>query len=487
MTARLTTLMLAVLFVSTTFAQDTQNSIRETAIVKTVRNVQSSVAAIFVRKGNGRGSGSGSVIDHRGYVLTAKHVVGDENVILLGGRPPMRAEVVGSMPEFDLAILKLGRQAFSRPASPQYPLDGTPMTIAPLGVADDVMLGESILNIGNPGGRGIVVTRGIISALNIYGGNALAMATQSSNGFNQMLQFDAASNPGNSGGPLFNSVGQQVGVVTSSIRGEEGIHFAVPLVTIRKSIREMLYPEIRQGYVSGITVNPQTKSVQVVAVDKDTPADTAGLKPGDVIVAVDGRRLRDPIDWEFTRLQWKPEQDVALEISRDGESQQVKITLGKRHAQPPVSGVETEPGLICRAATYDPRIGAPLSDENWPTTSPMVVETVTARPPALAVQDHYELVYTGFLEIKESGLYRIAIKSDDGSRLFVHDRLVVDNDGNHADQIRTGWVHLASGKHPIRIEFYEDEGNENLELLIAKGDGELEPVPASQLFHEKTK
>ena len=462
---------------------DETRSIRESAIVKAVQSTQSAIAAVYVQKGNTQGSGSGSVIDPRGYVLTAKHVVGDNHVVLLRGRPPMRAELIGEMPEFDLAILKLGKRAFNRPASPEYPLDGTPLDFIRLGSVDEIMLGETILNIGNPGGRGIVVTRGIISSLGIYGGNALAMATQSSNGFNQHLQFDAASNPGNSGGPLINVVGQQVGLVTSSIRGEEGIHFAVPPDTIRGAISELLRPELRQRYVSGMKVDAQQSSVIVGEVESDSPADDSGILHGDEIVAIDGRELRDVIDWEFTRLELRPNQEVKLDLVREGKEVVVKLKLAKRKPMPSLQGIDALPGLLCRAAAYDPQVGSPLDDDDRPTKQPMVEPVVTATPSGLARREHFELQYEGLLQIENTGVHRIAIKSDDGSKLYVHDHLVVDNNGNHADQIRTGWVDLAAGMHPIRIEYYEDEGDENLELLIAEGDNELQSVPAGRLFH----
>jgi len=456
-----------------------------TPIVKTIGKVQPAVAAVYVRKNGGQGAGSGSVIDPRGYVLTAKHVVGDAHVVLLAGRPPLQAQLIGTMPEFDLALLKLGRKAFDRPASPTYPLAGTPPAFIPLGRADEIMLGESILNIGSPGGRGIVVTRGIISSLGISGGNALSLATQSSNGFNQFLQFDAANNPGNSGGALVNEIGQQIGLVTSSIRGEEGVHFAVPPDTIRQSISEMLNSELRHRYVSGITVDPQLGLVTVTRVDAESPADKAGIKSGDVIVSINGRPLRDPIDWEFTRFELSPEQKIELGLKRGAGEHSATLTLAKREPQPGVTVEDAAPGLLSRASEYDPRMADPLSDDVRPAGPPSVVAEVTATPPNLPRDEHYEVLMEGYLKIDEPGLYRLALKSDDGSRLFVHDRLTLDNGGNHAAQLRTGWADLAAGLHPIRIEYYEDQGHEVLELLMAKGDEDLRPVTSEELLHAK--
>jgi hypothetical protein len=114
---------------------------------------------------------------------------------------------------------------------------------------------------------------------------------------------------------------------------------------------------------------------------------------------------------------------------------------------------------------------------------PVIVETVQAKPANVPHEDHYELVIEGLLKIDQDGIYRMGLRSDDGSKLFVHDQLVVDNGGNHSPILRTNWVDLQAGLHPIRIEFYEDEGQQMLEFLMALGDVDLVPVTAEKLFH----
>ncbi|WP_231602750.1 trypsin-like peptidase domain-containing protein [Neorhodopirellula pilleata] len=473
---------------SMTLADEPELSARWTPATAVIRDLQPAVGAVYSFRDNGRASGSGSLVDPRGFLLTVAHVVGDQHVVLLGGRPPLRASLIGKNPEFDLAVLELGGPAFNRPGAPDYPLDGKPFAFIRLGIADEVMLGETILNLGSPGGRGIVVTSGIVSATSIAGGNALALATQDSNGFQQYLQFDAASNPGNSGGAIVNLDAQQIGVVTSSIRGEEGIHFAVPIDVVRRCLADLLHCELRHRYVSGIEIDPQRPDVMVTGVATDSPAFESGLQIGEEVVAVDGRRLRDPIDWEFTKFEWKPDQNVILTVRRTSEEKQTELDLPiqliPRNRD---GGIEVDEsvaaGLICRTSVYDPQIPDPLSDDQRPKGTPQVVALPTATPPNLPRDDHYELGFEGLIEIKEAGLYRLGAKSDDGSKVYFHDRLVADNGGNHASQLRTGWIDAAPGKHPIRIEYYEDEGNELLELYLAKGDDEPRLIQASELFH----
>ncbi|MEL6106968.1 MAG: trypsin-like peptidase domain-containing protein [Planctomycetota bacterium] len=473
----------SVSFPSGVFAEEPLPS-RETPAVRVIRDVQPAAAAIYARRKDGRtGWGSGSVIDPRGYVLTAQHIVGDQHLVVLAGRSPLRAKLIGTTKDSDLAILQLGGPAFNRPASPKYPLDGTTPAFIRLATADSVLLGETILNVGAPGGRGVVVTQGIVSAVNFIGTNPLSLATQSSLGFDQSLQFDAASNPGNSGGALINMHGRQIGVVTSSVRSEEGIHFAVPPDTIRDSIPKLLYAEYRHRYRTGITVDTQREQIFIDAVEASSPAMEADLRAGDQIVSLDGRALRDPIDWEFSKLEFRAGDRLRLGILRQGKELAVELPLVERQPTPGIEVEEPVAGLLARVSEYDPRNPDPLADDDRPAGPPSVIESVTATPPDLPREEHYEVLITGLLKVEQSGLYRLGIASDDGSKLFLHDRLLIDNGGNHSAQRRTDWAFLAEGLHPIRIEYYEDEGNQELELSIAAGDEKMLPVAPDQLFH----
>jgi S1-C subfamily serine protease len=464
-------------------AEDAAADIRRTAAVVAVEKVQPAIGAVYAFGKQGQGTGSGSVIDPRGYVLTAKHVTMTNHVVLLGGRPPLNAELVGTMPEFDVAILKLGGPAFSRPGAPDYPRARLPLDFVRLGVHDEVRAGESILNIGSPGGRGIVVTQGIVSAVAFTAVNPLAISLQSSTAFDELLQFDAASNPGNSGGAVVNLLGQQIGLTVSGIRNEQGIHFALPMKTVRHSIASILNSEMRHRYTSGITIDPQLATVIVTKIDEGSPASIAGIEVGDRILSVGGHELRDPIDWEFTRYEWRPGNNIALEIERDDQTLKVSIKLAERVGH---KGIEVESpvaGLTCRFAPYDPQLANPLDDAFEPSGAPITINTVQAKPSNVTQEDHYELVIEGLLKIDQDGIYRMGLRSDDGSRLFIHDQLVVDNGGNHSPILRTNWVDLQAGLHPIRIEFYEDEGQQLLEFVMALGDDELVAVAPEKLFH----
>jgi S1-C subfamily serine protease len=468
-------------------AEEATVDIRRTATVAAVETVQPAIAAVYAFGENKQGTGSGSVIDPRGYVLTAKHVMLKQHIVLLGGRPPLKAELIGTSPEFDVAILKLDGPAFDRPGSPAYPREKLPLDFVRLGVDAQVRMGETILNVGSPGGRGIVVTQGIVSAVAFTGINPLAMATQSSTAFDEMLQFDAASNPGNSGGPIINLLGEQVGLTVSGIPSEEGIHFALPMKTVRDSIPAILNSELKHRYTSGISIDRQSSKVIVSNVDENSPASAGDIQIGDEIISVDGRELRDPIDWEFTRFSWRPGDQITLGIKRSKQSFDVPLKLSHRIGKVGIEVEATEPGLACRFAAYDARIANPLDDDLKPSGEPTVIATVVPKPVHVKQEDHYELVIEGLLKIEHPGAYRLGIRSDDGSQLFVHDRLVIDNGGNHSPKLRTNWVDLQAGWHPIRIEFYEDEGGQVLDFLMALGDSELTAVGPDVLYHSVPK
>lgn len=464
-------------------AADPIADVRQTPAVVAIEKVQPAIAAVYAFGNQVQGTGSGSVIDPRGYLLTAKHVTMENHIVLLGGRPPLTAELIGTMPEFDVAILKLGGPAFNRPGAPNYPRAAMPLDYVRLGVHDEVRTGESILNIGSPGGRGIVVTQGIVSAVAFTAINPLAIAMQSSTAFDEMLQFDAASNPGNSGGPLINLLGQQIGLTVSGIRNEQGIHFALPMKTVRHSIASILNSEMRHRYTSGIKVDPQLANVIVTELENDSPAAEAGIQIGDRIDSVDSRPLRDPIDWLFTKHDWRSGNKITLGIARGDQSLEITLTLADRVGQKGIEVQSPVAGLTCQFAPYDPQIANPLDEELKPSGDSTIIKAVEAKPSNVTQEDHYKLVISGLLKIDQSGIYRLGLRSDDGSRLYVHDKLVIDNGGNHSPLLRTNWVDLQPGYHPIRIEYYEDEGQQQLEFLIAPENAELTPVAPNKLHH----
>lgn len=284
-----------------------------------------------------QGSGSGVVIDQRGLIVTAGHVVsGAERVqVRFATGDQLTARVLGTDDANDLALLQVDRLP-----------EGIP--VAPLGDSDTVQVGDAVIAIGSPFGLSGTVTQGIVSAVNRSWnppGDRLRTG---------LIQTDAPINPGNSGGPLFNAQGEVIGITTmieSPIRGNVGIGFAVPSNTVKRVL-----PQLESGAqlqpawlgISGTDLDEATaqrfglnvqRGVIVLNVVAGSPAARAGLRPaqvrgndiaalGDVIVALDGQPVSGMEDLAARIGAHQPGDVVELTVVRDGREQTIRVTLG---------------------------------------------------------------------------------------------------------------------------------------------------------------
>ena len=269
-------------------------------------------------------AGSGVIVDAaKGYVLTNNHVIKNAaaiRVTLKDGRQ-FKADLVGSDPETDIALLKI---------------DPENLTAVAFGDSDRLMVGDVVVAIGNPFGIGQTVTSGIISAL---GRSGLGIE-----GYEDFIQTDASINPGNSGGALINTKGELIGINTAIIGpsgGNVGIGFAVPS-NMAKAVAAQLarYGEVRRGRL-GVSIQDltpeigtalnlrQSSGVIVTYVEKDSPAAHSGIKAGDIIVALDGRPVRDASDLRNQVGLIPRGQDVSLELVRDGKRMTVSFKVGR--------------------------------------------------------------------------------------------------------------------------------------------------------------
>ena len=264
--------------------------------------------------------GSGVVVSSEGYILTNNHVIetADEIEIALADGRKAVAKVVGTDPETDLAVVKINLQ--NLPA-------------ITLGHADKAKVGDVVLAIGNPFGVGQTVTMGIISAL---GRNHLGINT-----FENFIQTDAAINPGNSGGALIDLLGINTAIYSRS-GGSLGIGFAIPVTTV-KSVMESIIStgQVVRGWIG---VEPQDitpelaesfglakKSGAIIAgVLKGGPADKAGMRPGDILVAVEGKPVSDTTDMLNLIAQLTPGNKAKMTVLRKGQESTVDVVVGKR-------------------------------------------------------------------------------------------------------------------------------------------------------------
>ena len=300
-----------------------------------------------------RGSGSGFVVSADGYILTNAHVVdgADRVTVRLLDRREFTAKVVGTDPSTDVAVLKIGAAG---------------LTPAPLGDSDAARVGEWVLAVGNPLGERLTftVTSGIISAK----GRALDLPNRSARSIQDFIQTDAAINPGNSGGPLVNVRGEVIGInsaIASPTGTYAGYGFAVPIGLARQVMDQIVRTGRVERAALGIAVRdagvedaayvglPAARGVLVQDLDESSPARRAGLQPGDVIVAVDGRPVEYVSQLQERVAFRKPGEAVTLEVARKGGARAtVRVTLQAVTDQTPAAAggdAREEPGELAEA------------------------------------------------------------------------------------------------------------------------------------------
>jgi serine protease DegQ len=270
--------------------------------------------------------GSGVLVSPEGIILTNHHVIHDADdidVALSDGRK-VKAKIIGSDPETDIAVLKIDPK--------QLP---TPIT---LGKIESVHVGDVVLAIGNPFGVGQTVTSGIVSAM---GRDHVGINT-----FENFIQTDAAINPGNSGGALIDTRGNLIGINTaifSNNGGSMGIGFAIP-VNLVKQIMESIIGNgsVTRGWIGvepqnlskelaeSMGLSPKTQGVLLSGILEGGPADRAGAKPGDVLTAVDGQQIKDVRELLSRVSELKPGSEATLSTQRKDKALELKVQIGKR-------------------------------------------------------------------------------------------------------------------------------------------------------------
>ncbi len=275
------------------------------------------------------GLGSGVIVSANGYVLTNYHVVAsaDQIEIALNDGSAHKARLVGGDPESDLAVLQIDTEKSK----------SLKVSAITLGQMDSLLVGDVVLAIGNPFGVGQTVTMGIVSAL---GRSHLGINT-----FENFIQTDAAINPGNSGGALVDSRGNLVGINTaiySRSGGSLGIGFAIPISTARNVMEQIIQTgTVTRGWI-GVEAQEITRELAetfslpdidgalISGVQRGSPADSGGIKPGDILLAVDGKSVKDPQVMLDLIAGQKPGEMVPFKLRRQKTVFDASIRIGKR-------------------------------------------------------------------------------------------------------------------------------------------------------------
>lgn len=277
-----------------------------------------------------RSLGSGFILDDTGYIVTNNHVIesADKILVRLNDGREFEAAVQGRDPNTDLALIKID-------------VDEKLVTL-PLGDSDAIEVGNWVMAVGSPFGLEQTVTAGIISAK----GRVIG-----SGPFDNFLQTDASINPGNSGGPLIDMQGRVVGINTAIVRGGQGIGFAIPINMARDVVEQLKASgAVSRGWI-GITVQSVDKKmaeyyglendggVMVAKVIPDYPAQKAGMQEEDIIIAVNGVKVKDQNQLVKEISAVKPGQTAEVEILRDGKRQTLKIVTASRPDSVTAEGV----------------------------------------------------------------------------------------------------------------------------------------------------
>jgi serine protease Do len=271
--------------------------------------------------------GSGFIISPDGYIFTNNHVVeqADKIIVKLSDGKEYEAKVIGKDAKTDIALIKI------------KPTDSLP--VAETGDSDKLRVGDWVIAIGNPFGLEQTVTAGIVSAK----GRVIGAGP-----YDNFIQTDASINPGNSGGPLFNMEGKVIGINTAIVAQGQGIGFAIPI-----SMAKTILPDLKStGKVTrgwlGVSVQDITEDIAksmklkdrtgalIADVFKGDPADKAGLKSGDVVTEINGKKIKDTHELLMLIAGFRVGETVAIKAIRDGQEKAFSITVAERKDQPEI-------------------------------------------------------------------------------------------------------------------------------------------------------
>jgi serine protease Do len=271
--------------------------------------------------------GSGVIISPKGYIVTNAHVVqqADEIIVTLADESQHKAELVSADPEADLAIIKVETEK--------------PLAAIRMGISSDLMIGETVITVGNPFGYQHTVTTGVVSALD----RTIEPAPNLK--YEGLIQTDAPINPGNSGGPLLNIRGELIGINSAIRAGAQGLGFAIPVDKVRGIMIGLLAAK-RTGHAwLGLKFDPVRPSPVVHEIEKGSPAAKAGLARGDRIETLNGRRVSDVIDFETTILGHMAGVVVHLGVRHADKTTETAITLAEAPKPDAVKLAKSQFGL----------------------------------------------------------------------------------------------------------------------------------------------
>ena len=442
-------------------AADPDMGPRRTATVVAAEAAVPAVATLYAPKRNEpsrlRVAGSAAVLDDRGYMLTAAHLFGSEvvprGIAIFDGLSRRDFALWHRLEEKDLAIARVGVS------------ESEPLQSLTLGRSDDLMLGEPLLAIGNPGGNGLTLSQGILSGKD----RRITIDDAVTEG---SIQFTAAVNPGNSGGPIVNALGQQIGVVLQRNPEAEAIGYGIAADSIRKRMRRLIRPEFKSDLDLGLRLDPLIDPPTIASVEPDGPAAAAGLKPGDVIEVFDERTLNQSHELLISWSELSGDGPITGRHRRGDDVREFEITpvptaawpaetVNRDDLLPGLSYVAFEVDELANDATLRTAFGPSRSAEDAVDRGRVRNLTVDGTQPR---EDRFAIRFEGYLDVPAESEWNLAMLSDDGSRMMIDDREVIVIDGDHPAIAESVELKLAAGLHRIAIEYFDYEGRETLQV-----------------------
>ena len=440
---------------------------RYTPTVRLIERCMPAVASIqtFTQSGTpgvfNVGVGSASVIHSSGYLITNNHVVSGiaNGNVVFPGMQPLPFRVIAGISSEDMALIKVEA--------------GKRLAVLPIGRSNDLMLGEPVLVIGNPVGLNHSVSTGIISGLNRAAATGGAFLPW-------LVQTSAAVSGGNSGGPLINALGYQIGIITSKRLDSENINFAIAADRIREVFSRLIAAELRYGFRLGIEIDMYQSNAQVKSVTRDSPGEHAGIQSGDVITKFGEIEVSNGFDFHIALIDLKPGDKPEVQIRRGEKQVTLHPEIGVLEVREPIADNGMVPGIRFQGYTgnwnrlpdFDRLTPASTGHVDIPTENAFTTED----------KENYGLKFSGFIKVPTEGLYVFSTSSDDGSRLSIGNEVIVDNDGLHGVMSNSGLIRLKAGLHPIIITFFEQGGAEKLEVSYEGPGIKKQVIPKEAYF-----
>ncbi len=415
-------------------------------------------------------AGSGAVIHPDGFILTNDHVVKavagntdrPQGLALFSNGAQFIFKILARLPQEDIAILKIET--------------GKPLPFLPLGRSNDLVLGEPTLVIGNPNGLAHSVSTGIISGLQ-RSTSTMASFLPS------VIQTTAPISGGSSGSALINALGEVIGVITSQHDNGQNLNFAITIDHIRRKFPRLINAENLNGFLLGIETDMVNPGCEITRILPGSPAAGAGLRPGDRIRKSGSWKISNGFEFHLALMGRSPGEEMTITVQREKKNIDISLKLASLLSAIPLDSPPGEAGGL-QYQSYKGEWSRLPDFDKLEIAGKGRARSVSI-PAELAGKEHFGLRFRGFIRVPREGVYTFYSGSDDGSRLLIGGRLLVENDGLHAHKEASGVIKLKAGFYPLTASYFEASGEESFSVSWEGPSIKKQKLPAAALYTKK--